>query len=192
MLFPAPFLAIQNPKPNLRAADQSAFVRWITAAAYPFESETPPEAKMQALATRLAGAQVVGIGEATHGTHEDQAFKAELMKALVRAGKTSVIVLEANRQVGVDLDAFINGKGGDLPTLLRSPSFFRIWRTDEFAGLMLWLRAYNIQSDHPVNVLGIDIQDAGVDADLALRFLAARDAKAATRLAAPLANLLPG
>jgi len=188
MLFHALLPAIHNPKP----ADQSAFVRWITTAAHPFESETPPEAKMQALATRLAGAQVVGIGEATHGTHEDQAFKAELMKALVRAGKTSVIVLEANRQVGVDLDAFINGKGGDLPTLLRSPSFFRIWRTDEFAGLMLWLRAYNIQSDHPVNVLGIDIQDAGVDADLALRFLAAHDADAARRLAAPLAALLPG
>ncbi len=188
MFFYVPLVAM--PKPKL--ADELAFVRWMRTAAHPFQSEAPSEVQMQALAARLAGAKIVGIGEATHGTHEDQAFKAELMKALVRAGKTSVIVLEANRQVGVDLDGFINGRGGDLPALLRSPSFFRIWRTDEFAGLMLWLRAYNIQAAHPVNVIGIDIQDAGVDADLALRFLAVRDAEAASRLGAAFAGLLPG
>jgi erythromycin esterase len=95
-----------------------------------------------------------------------------------------------NRQVGVDLDAYANGSGGDLPAIVRSPSFFRTWRTDEFAGLILWLRAYNLQASHPVHVVGVDCQDAGVDAEVALQFVAARDAAAAIRLRAAFKGLL--
>jgi erythromycin esterase len=102
------------------------------------------------LTAKLEGAQIVGIGEVTHGDHEDQTFKAELIKALVMKGQAQVLILESNRQVGADLDVYINGKGGNLPVLLRSPSFFRIWRTDEFASLILWLRAYNVQASQPV------------------------------------------
>lgn len=175
------------------AASEAAAIEWIKATAHGFPSESPSESDLSPLVVALAGAQIVGIGEVTHGDHEDQAFKAELIKALVREGKIQVLLLEANRQVGVDLDAYVTGRGGDLPTLLRSPSFVRVWRTDEFAGLILWLRAYNIQARSPIRIVGIDVQDAGTDADVALSFLADRDRSAADRLRAAFGrDLLPG
>ena len=182
------------PPPARNAADEAAAVRWIKAAAHSFSSESPSEGELAPLAASLTGAQVIGIGEVTHGDHEDQAFKAELIKALIREGKVQLILLESNRQVGADLDAYVTGHGGDLPTMLRSPSFFfRVWRTDEFANLILWLRAYNVQAPSPIRIVGIDVQDAGTDADVAPRFLSDRDRPTADRLRAAFGkDLLPG
>jgi erythromycin esterase len=183
-----------SPRPalSIRPDDEAAAIQWFDASAHGFTSESPPTDELSPLVARLAGAEIVGVGEVTHGDHEDQAFKAELIKALVLKGQTQVLVLESNRQVGADLDAYIDGKGGDLPALLRSPSFFRTWRTDEFAGLILWLRAYNVQAEQPVHIVAVDVQDPGADADLALRFVAARDPAAANRLRPAFAGLSPG
>ena len=181
-----------SPLPPVDAAAEAAAIRWLGSAAHHFTSESPSDDQLQPIVGALAGAQVIGIGEATHGTHEDQAFKAELIKALVRSGRVEVLVLELNRQVGFDLDAYVMGRGGDLPVLVRSPSFFRIWRDDEFTGLVTWLRAFNLQTEHPIRVLSVDVQDAGVDADLALRFVAGRDPATASRLRSAFSGLLPG
>ena len=158
-----------------RKADEDAAIGWLKGAAHVFSGEDASADELRPLAASLASAQVIGIGEATHGSHQDQAFKASLIKALVQQGHLEYFVVEANRQTGLDLDDYVSGRGGDLPTLLRSPSFFRTWRDEEFADLILWIRAWNLQSDHPVHVIGVDCQDAGVDAKFALRFVAARD-----------------
>jgi len=181
-----------GPVPPVRRDDEAAAVRWLDASAQGFSSESPPAEDLAPLAARLEGAQIVGVGEVTHGDHEDQAFKAELIKVLVTKGQAQVLILESNRKVGSDLDAYVNGKGGDLPALLRSPSFFRVWRTDEFAGLILWLRAYNLQATRPVRIIAVDVQDPGTDADLALDFVAARDPAAARQLRPAFMGLLPG
>ncbi len=184
--------ALADPLPPADAAAEAAAIQWLGSAAHTFTSECPSDDQLQPIVGALAGAQVIGIGEATHGSHEDQAFKAELIKALVRSRKVDVMALELSRQVGVDLDAYVMGRGGDLPVLVRSPSFFRVWRDDELTGLLLWLRAFNLQTDHPVRVLSVDVQDAGVDADLALRFVAGRDPATASRLRSAFPGLLPG
>jgi erythromycin esterase len=187
-----PGVVLASPLPPADPVAEAAAIRWLGGAAHPFTSESPSDDELQPIVDALAGARIIGIGEATHGAHEDQAFKAELIKALVRSHKVEVLVLELNRQVGVDLDAYVLGRGGDIPLLVRSPSFFRVWRNDEFTGLLLWLRAFNLQTDHPVRVLSVDVQDAGVDADLALRFVAGRDPAAANQLRPAFQGLLPG
>ena len=190
VLFAGKLLA--SPLPPTDPAADAAIIQWLGVAAHKFTSECPSDDQLQPIVGALADAQIIGIGEATHGTHEDQAFKAELIKALVRNHKIEVLVLELNRQVGFDLDAYVTGRGGDLPVLIRSPSFFRVWRDDEFASLLLWLRAFNLQTDHPIRIIGVDVQDAGVDADLALRFVAGRDPATASRLRGAFPGLLPG
>jgi len=185
--------SVATPPPVRDAGDETAAVQWIKATAHSFSSESPSDGEFAPLVASLTGAQVIGIGEVTHGDHEDQAFKAELIKALVRENRVQLLLLESNRQVGADLDAYVMGRGGDLPTLLRSPSFFRVWRTDEFADLILWLRAYNVQATSPIRIVGIDVQDAGTDADVALHFLSDHDRTAADRLRSAFGkDLLPG
>jgi len=177
---------------STKAADEAAAVQWLQSSAHPFSTASPTMEEMQPLVAALHGAEVIGIGEATHGSHEDESFKADLIKALILQGRVDVFFLEANRQIGADLDAYVTGQGGDLPTLLRSPSLFRNLRNEEFAGLILWIRAYNIQTNHPVHVVGIDCQDGGIDAEFALRFVKARDAKIAARFDGAFTSLLAG
>jgi erythromycin esterase len=154
-------------------------------------SSEPNSADLAPIILRLKDARVIGIGEVTHGTHEDQAFKAELIKALVREGSIDVLALEANRAAGIGFDRYVRGGEGDPAELIDSPSFFRIWKGDEFAGLLLWLRAWNRANPvHAVRIVGVDNQDGAVDAALALSVLARHDPAAAERLGREFGTML--
>ena len=163
-------------------ADEAAAVAWLKSAAVPFADTSPTASELDALLPHLDGARIIGIGEATHGDHQDQTFKAELIKALVRSGRIDTLALECNRQAGADFDAYVREGRGELTALVRSKSFFRTWHDDEFAGLILWLRAWNVTAAKPIRIIGIDDQDALRDARFALAFIRTRDAALADRL----------
>ncbi len=126
--------------PALDSREQSA-VAWLRSAARPFSETEPAAEELERMLRVFDGARVIGVGEATHGDHQDQAFKAELIKALVRSGRVQVLALECNRSAGELFDAYVREGRGDPVELIRSRAFFRIWKDDEFAGLILWLRA---------------------------------------------------
>jgi erythromycin esterase len=183
-----------DPVRAVRAAtpeEEKAAIAWIAAYGTRFNPDVLTQAELAPIVARLSGARVIGVGEATHGTHQDQAFKAELIKALVRAGAIDTLAIECNRDAAAGFDHYVRTGEGDPVALVRSTSFFRIWKGDEFAGLLLWLRAWNVQSENPVGVIGIDNQDAGRDSAFALADLAKRDAAIAAAIRAELAPMLP-
>lgn len=185
-------LAQQAPAPSAATPEEeAAAVAWIAAHGNAFDPEATSDADLAPIVARLAGARVIGIGEATHGTHQDQAFKAELIKALVRAGAIDMLAIECNRDAAAGFDRYVRTGEGDPAELVRATSFFRIWKGDEFAGLLLWLRAWNLQSDRKIGVFGIDNQDPGRDGVFALADLERRDAGAAAAIRAGLAPLIP-
>ncbi len=171
-------------------ADEQAAVAWLRTTAAPFADTAPTTPELAQLLPHLDGARIIGIGEATHGDHQEQSFKAELIKALVRGRRIDTLALECNRQAGADFDAYVHGGDGDLVALVRSKSFFRTWQDDEFAGLILWLRAWNATTTAaPIRIIGIDNQDAIRDASFALDFIARHDAALATQLRAGIAPM---
>jgi erythromycin esterase len=172
----------------LDAQEQSA-VAWLKSAAQPFSDTQPSEAELARMLPAFDGAKVIGIGEATHGDHQDQAFKTELIKALVRAGRVQVLALECNRIAAEGFDAYIREGQGDPVALIQSPSFFRIWKDDEFADLILWLRAWNRTAAKPIRITGTDMQDAIQDAAAALEFVRGQDPALAEQLAKGLGAL---
>lgn len=185
MLAAAPAIATSD-------ADERAALRWIETTGQRMATPDPSPADLAPLVAKLEGARVIGIGEVNHGTHEDQAFKAELIKALVRAGAIRVLALEANRPAGAAFDAYVRKGQNDPAEAIRSGSFFRIWKGDEFAGLLIWLRAWNLANpDGMVRVIGIDNQDAGRDSEYALAFLAKRDAALSAKLKPAFGALIP-
>ncbi len=193
LLVPSALVA-QSAPPALvlaTAQEEAAAVDWLKASGHAFDPGAYGAAELAPLVARLAPARIVGIGEATHGGHQDQAFKAELIKALVRAGQIDVLVLEANRAAGAAFDGYVRGGTGDPARLLRGSAFFRIWKDDEFAGLLLWLRGWNLQSERQVRVIGIDNQDGGRDAAMALGFVSRFDSTAARHLRGGLGSLIP-
>lgn len=147
-----------------------------------------------ALAARLAPARVVGIGEATHGTHEDMVLKADLILALVREHGFRVVALESNRAVGERLQRFIapGGTETDVGRALHESRIFEVYRVEALGRLLLGLQAFNRQAVEPVRVVGIDVQDPVRDGQAALAALRARDAARADRLQAALGTLVQG
>lgn len=171
---------IDPPKAvRLDPTQESDAAAWVAANAHPFDAGAIDDEVYAGIIAALGPADIYGLGEVTHGTHEDQQFKADLIKALIRAGKVDRLALEANYTVGLAFDRYVRLGVGDPVALVRSTDFFRIWKGDEFAGLLTWIRAYNLQATRPVSIIAIDIQLPGRDLPIALADLARRDQRAA-------------
>jgi erythromycin esterase len=138
----------------------------------------------------LSGAKVVGIGEATHGSHEDVACKAAVLRALVQSGAVDTLLLEANGPGGRDLDAFVAGEPGDPVERVRAAPIFRVLKTQALAETVDWLREWNRQAPRRVHIVGIDCQATAADAAFALAWLDTVDAAAAADFRARLAPVV--
>lgn len=174
------------------ANDEVAAARWLQSTGHRLAAAEPTAADLAPIVARLSGARVIGLGEVTHGTHEDVAFKALLFRELVRAGAVDTLAIEANRIVGIGFDRYVREGVGDPAALILSPSAFKIFKNDEFAGLLPWLRAWNLaHPDRVVGIVSIDDQDGAVDAAAALAFVATHDARLSARLRAAFGAMLP-
>lgn len=170
-------------KPEARAAAEPAALEWLKANITPFAVDVPTQAELKPLMDQLQGSRVIGFGEATHGDQQSQLFKTHAIRELVRLGRIDTLMLELNRRAGADLDAYVNEGKGDLTRLMLESGIFTIWRTDEFAALITWLRAHVIRSGKPFRIFGIDCQEPGIDFDVALQWLQRVDRRTARRLA---------
>jgi erythromycin esterase len=176
----------------MRTAIESEAVAWLKESAHPFDPAALDQAALAPLVAAVAGARVVGIGEVTHGTHEDSAFKAALVGAMVARGDIAQVVFELNRATGERLQAFIapGSTETDPDRAMREGKVYQVWMTRDFANLLLALQAWNRTAAPPVRVSGVDVQDTGRDARVALDALALRDPVRAAALQARLAPLL--
>lgn len=174
------------------AGDDAAATRWLEAQGHRLSTPDPDPSELTPLLARLTGARVVGLGEVTHGTHEDLLFKAAMVRALITAGAIDTLAIEANRVAGASFDAYVRRGEGDPAAITNAPSVFRIFRNQEFAALLVWLRAWNIaHPERPVGVVAIDDQDGAVDAAFALDFIARHDAALASTLRQGFGAMLP-
>lgn len=189
---PAPVPAQPSSANAYRAptpAEERVAESWIARHGRVLSGATPTAPQLAPIVRRLSGATIIGLGEVTHGTHEDQAFKVALIEALVRAGAIDTVAIEANRSAIAAFDRWVVGGPGELEPLVRSESFFRVARTDEFAGLLRWLRDWNKTARRPVHMVGIDLQDGLRDAEEALGPITVADPAAADRIRARLAPM---
>jgi erythromycin esterase len=181
--------ASASARQPLSDEDLAEVLTWVRREAHRFSSP-PKTAQMDQLAEALGDFSVIGIGEATHGSHEDQLFKADLIRALVRAGKIDAVAIEINRAPASALDRYVRTGIGTPASIVDDPAFARVWRTHEFIDLMEWLRTWNSGRARKVAIIGVDVQDPAGDARCAIEAVVARDPSAAKALSAPLAPLL--
>jgi erythromycin esterase len=149
-------------------------------------------AALGVLAQRLAQAEVIGLGEVTHGSQEDMAFKAALLRSLVEEQGLGLLALEANRAVGLRLQRFIapGSTETDVQAALRESGIFSFYRCEVVGELLQWLQTWNRTASHPVRIIGIDVQDPSRDLKAGLATLQHLDPELAQRLTPPLEELL--
>lgn len=131
---------------------------------------------LSGLAQRLADRRVVQIGEASHGTSEFYAVRAELSKRLIADHGFSFVAVEGDWPACRSLHAFASGQGSDdvtrpLAAFDRWPAW--MWANWEVADFAVWLRAHNggQRGVDAVGFFGLDVYSLHDSLDAVLTYL---------------------
>jgi len=133
----------------------------LDAAVVPLET-TDPEADcgdLRRLSDAFADATVVGMGEATHGTHEFFRAKHRLLRFLVEDHGFRLVGLESNfAETRAINDYVVRGEGDPEEAL--AGIYFWTWNTEEVLATVEWLRGFNADrpEDDRVRFYGFDAQ----------------------------------
>jgi erythromycin esterase len=132
---------------------------WIHQQASPLTTVEPggSDADLQPLKPIVGNATIVGLGEATHGTHEFFAVKSRVVEFLVEQMGFNTFALENGWAASLPMEHYVAGGDGNPSDLLRH-DFYAAWQTQEFLDLYKAIRQYNADPSHAtkVQVAGID------------------------------------
>jgi len=104
-------------------------------------------------------AKVVGIGEATHGTHEFQRTYLELFQFLVEHHGFNTLFIEDEFSRCLQLDNALRSSGAEKIELTQLSNWPFI--TEEILALMNWIAKYNTENrNKQISIVGVDMQDA--------------------------------
>ncbi|WP_213451813.1 erythromycin esterase family protein [Rhizomonospora bruguierae] len=114
------------------------------------------------LMDRVAGARVVMLGEATHGTHEFYRWRAALTQRLITERGFSFVAVEGDWPDCARVDRSTRRDPGApedpraaLTGFERWPTW--MWANEEVADFCRWLRGYNATVPEPVGFHGLDV-----------------------------------
>lgn len=135
-------------------------VRALEQAAHPLRSTEPrgSTADLRALGAMVGDAEVVGLGEATHGSHEFFAMKERLFRYLVEERGFTTFALELSWSAGLQIDDYLQTGKGDARKIAKEALANSPWDREEFVSLIEWMRDHNRR--HPgrtVHLMGDDI-----------------------------------
>lgn len=192
-----------SPEQNaLRVAAEKvrdeAVVRWIAQNALPLKSIEAGHGfeDLRPLKKVLQNVRVVGLGEATHGTHEFFQLKHRMVEFLVREMGFNVFAIEASYPAALKINEYVlNGKG-DRDKALAGQGLWA-WDTKEVSALIDWMREYNrtAPAAKKVRFVGFDMHnnELALDEILAyLRRVAPERSESAAATFQPLRPLGPG
>ncbi|MEV0234642.1 erythromycin esterase family protein [Nonomuraea sp. NPDC050786] len=145
------------------AADtgDAAVVAALDSVAKPLASTSPAAGlhDLDAFGAMVAGAQVVGVGEATHSTAEFYTLNHRLFRYLVTEKGFTTFARELSWSTGVRLNDYVlNGKGDPRRIMhdeVKGP--YDLFDNREFLNLITWMRSYNATHDKKVQFMGADL-----------------------------------
>ncbi|MEI5099695.1 erythromycin esterase family protein [Streptomyces sp. PmtG] len=138
-------VAPQGARAAPRADAGTGPVRAIERVAHPLRSTAPggTAKDLRPLGAMVGGATVVGLGEATHGSHEFFAMKDRVFRYLVEEKGFTTFAQEVSWTTGLRFDAYVRGGPGDVRALVHRELAKTPWDTDEYVKLLTWMRAHN-------------------------------------------------
>jgi len=107
----------------------------------------------------LQNRRLIGMGEATHGTHEFQAVKFRMLKFLVEKMGYRLFGIEANFTKCRQVDDYVLYGKGDARTAING-TYFWTWKTKEMLQMVEWMHTYNLNKPDTTKVkfYGFDMQ----------------------------------
>ncbi|MFS8200858.1 erythromycin esterase family protein [Streptomyces sp. CWNU-52B] len=141
-------------------------VEAIERSAHPLRG-TNPEGSLRdldALGRMVEDAQVVGLGEATHGSRDFFRMKHRVFRYLVEEKGFRSFSLELPWSSGLRVNDYVLNGEGDLDDIARDEfqGTYRIWNNQDYRDLIEWMREYNRRHPtDPVQFMGDDMGYAG-------------------------------
>lgn len=117
----------------------------LTAAIDPLTSTTPdaPIGDLDVIGEAIADADVVGMGEASHGTREFFQFKHRLFRYLVEEHDVRMLGLEANFAAMLDINDYVVRGEGTAEAGLSQDCIHRPYQNESILELVEWIREFN-------------------------------------------------
>jgi erythromycin esterase len=179
MLSPVRSLPAQSPPvlDSLGPEVEEKALSWVSENLHPLPPGAPSTEALTPIIEALGEARIFGIGEATHGTHEDAVFKLALIRALIERGGVTVVAIEGHRESGERLSALVakGNKVSDWTAAIHGSRIYGVWRTEPVRDFFQWLHGWNQTARTPVRIIGVDVQDAATDFSVALEAAAGFD-----------------
>ncbi|MBI1228207.1 MAG: hypothetical protein GC192_23435 [Bacteroidetes bacterium] len=126
---------------------------------------------LEAFRQSVGDAEIIALGEATHGTSEFFQLKHRLLQFAVQELGVRVFAIEANQLEVEKINRFVCDGIGTAEEVIRV--MFKVWNTAEMLSLIEWMRLYNLEHpDAKVEFVGFDLQDPSLPMDSISSFLA--------------------
>lgn len=160
---------------------------WVSDHAVRFDTAQPGSGFKDLMPVKglIGSARIVGLGEATHGTHEFFAMKHRMLEFLVEEMGFNAFVIEANGPESEAINEYVHSGKGDPKKLLQG-LYFWTWNTQEVLDMIEWMRKHNqtAGASHPVSFYGMDAQFSTVAAEQLVSYLTPLDPGKASTLGA--------
>ncbi|RYF70289.1 MAG: erythromycin esterase family protein [Cytophagaceae bacterium] len=141
-------VSCQQPEPTPPlSAEETQLVQALDQVILPLKDADPTRkfTELRPLDSLFRPVQLVGLGEATHGTHEFFQMKARLFRYLVEQHGFRTLAFEASFGSCVGINRYIHGQSTSLKTATEAAKSigYWAWRTTEVRDLIEWMRQYN-------------------------------------------------
>ena len=139
------------------------------------------------LAARAARAAIVLIGEASHGTRDFYAMRAELTRRLVTDHGFRAVTLEADWPDTFRVHRYVTGRSDDADAATALSDFRRfpawMWRNETMRDFVDWLAGFNAAraAGERIGVFGLDLYSLHASIASVLAYLDRVDPDAAQR-----------
>ena len=125
----------------------------------------------------IGNAQIVMIGEASHGTSEFYTIRAELSKKLIEQKGFQLIAVEGDWPSAQAVNRYVKGYSAEGETAkdVLTTAFHRwptwMWANEEVATFTEWLKETNRHREEKIGFYGIDLYSLFESIDEVLQFL---------------------
>jgi protein-L-isoaspartate(D-aspartate) O-methyltransferase len=132
---------------------------------------------------RFAGARVVLLGEASHGTSEFYQARAAITRRLIERHGFDIVAVEADWPDAASLDRYVRRRPSPAhaePPFRRFPTW--MWRNTDVETFIEGLRSWNLQRplERRVGFYGLDLYNLSASIEAVLDYLDKVDPEAAT------------
>jgi erythromycin esterase-like protein len=144
-------------------------------------------ADVSTIVDRIGDARIVLLGEASHGTHDFYALRADITRRLIETNGFRAVAVEGDWPDSRRVHRFVTGKGDDdtaddaLSGFRRFPQW--MWRNTVVREFVTWMRAHNapLPAAKRSGFYGLDLYSLHASIDAVLRYLERVDPPAAER-----------